>query len=413
MSIELLIDKEFSGRCPPLDLNDEFHLRQSLEEEGCRDPVVYWQQNGKPPKECPIIDGHNRYRICRELGIDYPVAPLQLPSRTHVLCWIISTQLSRRNLSPVQKSQLRFDLHRLKTEVAQTTQTTASGVQPGPSTREDGGNGRKNGPANRVPVGPPAGSVVDQVAKETGVSRSQVKRDVRLGHALEVLDEHAPKLREAALKGRFPKRVIMDAADAPGESLAAIEAEDEVEWGPALSALADSVAADRKRRVQEGKPSGLPSEFDTFFRAAEALVRAKTAIYEACGHSSNPKAVEHEGTIRDLLNQIFDEATAWKKEVEEGSADAQEGYGKCPNCAGVEWTEDDDGAACSRCHHPHGEPAGDVDASRLDTQRRKTTKTAEALQRAFDDLQFMRAKEVYDDATKGCKRLLSIAKGWK
>jgi len=88
-------------------------------------------------------------------------------------------------------------------------------------------------------------------------------------------------------------------------------------------------------------------------------------------------------------------------------------YGKCPNCAGTKWSEDEDGVACAKCHHPHGEPAGDVDEDRVNTQRQKTVKTAEALLRAFDDLQHIAAKPAHKEAVAGCKRLLDIAKAWK
>jgi len=88
-------------------------------------------------------------------------------------------------------------------------------------------------------------------------------------------------------------------------------------------------------------------------------------------------------------------------------------YGKCPNCAGTSWDEDEDGVSCSKCHHPHGEPAGDVDKDRLTVQRSKTVKTAEALMRAFDDLQTMKAKECHGDTIETCKGLVKTAKGWK
>jgi hypothetical protein len=86
--------------------------------------------------------------------------------------------------------------------------------------------------------------------------------------------------------------------------------------------------------------------------------------------------------------------------------------GKCPSCAGTKWTEDDSGVVCAKCHHPHGEPAGDVDDDRLKTQRQKTVKTVEALMRAFDDLQTMKAHPRHDEAINNCKLLLKLAKGW-
>ena len=88
-------------------------------------------------------------------------------------------------------------------------------------------------------------------------------------------------------------------------------------------------------------------------------------------------------------------------------------YGKCPNCAGKKWTEGEEGVSCARCNHPHGEPTGGTDEDRIATQRSKTIKTAEALLRAFDDLQQLKPTFNYNDAIAGCKALLAIAKAWK
>ncbi len=93
--------------------------------------------------------------------------------------------------------------------------------------------------------------------------------------------------------------------------------------------------------------------------------------------------------------------------------DKNAAYGKCPNCAGTKWAEDQDGFSCVKCHHPHGEPAGDVDEDRIKTQRQKTVKTVEALLRAFDDLQTMRARPEHSEAIQTCKGLLKTAKNWK
>ena len=86
--------------------------------------------------------------------------------------------------------------------------------------------------------------------------------------------------------------------------------------------------------------------------------------------------------------------------------------GKCPVCAGTRWTEDEDGVSCAKCHHPWGEPAGDPDEDRITTQKAKARKTTEALMRAIDDLQCMKARPLHDEAIKGCKRLLTIIKQW-
>ena len=87
--------------------------------------------------------------------------------------------------------------------------------------------------------------------------------------------------------------------------------------------------------------------------------------------------------------------------------------GKCPNCAGTKWDEDDEGLACSKCHQPHGEPAGDVDGDRVATQAAKTRKTAEALMRAFDDLNDMCPRAEHPEAIRLCKAALKLGKEWK
>ena len=101
------------------------------------------------------------------------------------------------------------------------------------------------------------------------------------------------------------------------------------------------------------------------------------------------------------------------EEMREPDKSESPDYGKCPNCAGTKWTEDDDGVSCSKCHHPHGEPAGDVDEDRIKIQRSKTAKTVDALMRAFDDLNTMLPRPIHDEAIAGCKVLLKLAKGWK
>lgn len=103
----------------------------------------------------------------------------------------------------------------------------------------------------------------------------------------------------------------------------------------------------------------------------------------------------------------------------QGSGDAgecpKEDYGKCPNCAGTKWTEDIEfGVVCSRCSHPHGEPAGEVDDQRKTDARSKTIKTAEALMRAFDDLNLLASHpKEHANAIATCKILLKTARDWR
>lgn len=86
---------------------------------------------------------------------------------------------------------------------------------------------------------------------------------------------------------------------------------------------------------------------------------------------------------------------------------------KCPNCASTKWRTDDIGTFCVKCQQPWGEPSGGPDEERVNTQRQKTCKTAEALRRAFDDLNHLKPKKGHTDAVKQCKALLVTARQWK
>lgn len=59
--MQLKIDPEFQSLIPPLSPDEYKQLEANIIEDGCMDPLVYW--NGT------LIDGHNRYRICQAPGM--------------------------------------------------------------------------------------------------------------------------------------------------------------------------------------------------------------------------------------------------------------------------------------------------------------------------------------------------------
>ena len=96
---EIIIDEEFKFLLPELDHETFRLLEENILEFGCRDPLVLW--NGI------LIDGYNRYRICSHHGIPFSTVDMEFESREAVLIWIISNQISRRNLTPIQLSHFR------------------------------------------------------------------------------------------------------------------------------------------------------------------------------------------------------------------------------------------------------------------------------------------------------------------
>lgn len=90
------VDPEFRARIPALRPEEREQLRDNLLRDGCRDPLVEWEEKGL------LLDGHNRFEICRELRIPYEVVGVSLRDRAEALDWIDTNQLGRRNLTPEQ-----------------------------------------------------------------------------------------------------------------------------------------------------------------------------------------------------------------------------------------------------------------------------------------------------------------------
>ena len=99
---EIIIDPEFRDLLPSLSAEERAELAESLATEGCRDPLIVWNDRDKPI----LLDGHNRYAICTEKNIRFSIRRLPLPDRAAAALWILRNQLARRNLTPYARAQI-------------------------------------------------------------------------------------------------------------------------------------------------------------------------------------------------------------------------------------------------------------------------------------------------------------------
>lgn len=103
---EIKIDPEFAKLLPPLTGVERELLERNLVDAGeCRDSIVVWQEEGF------VLDGHNRFEICTEHDLPYPVSHVSLPDREAAETWIMANQLGKRNLTPEKSSYLRGKLY--------------------------------------------------------------------------------------------------------------------------------------------------------------------------------------------------------------------------------------------------------------------------------------------------------------
>lgn len=104
--------KAKSDALPTLKINEELKSfldilsveeRKGLEADlirdgGARDPIVVWKETGE------IVDGHNRYEICKLNGLNFSTIEKSFADIDAVKHWMLETQLHRRNLNPLRQT---------------------------------------------------------------------------------------------------------------------------------------------------------------------------------------------------------------------------------------------------------------------------------------------------------------------
>ena len=117
--MELIVEQEFKELIPPLSSDEYSGLEKSLLVEGCRDALVTW--NGV------IIDGHNRYEICKEHGLEFRTIEKDFTDKDAAKVWIIENQFSRRNLPLYVRGELMLKLKPLIAAKAKANLTLSPG----------------------------------------------------------------------------------------------------------------------------------------------------------------------------------------------------------------------------------------------------------------------------------------------
>ncbi len=200
-----VVSHEFKQLITPLSSEEKTMLRLSLLNEGCREPLIVWK---KSDKERILIDGHNRYAICKEFNIPFNIKELKFRNKDEVKDWMIDNQLGRRNLSPDQMSYFRgLKYERLKQNKGGYERVLSKGLS-GPLTAEI-------------------------LATEFNISEKTIKRDSQYARGIELIGRLNPEIKLFILTGEakvkksdmqligsvntFPKRKLKNLADLHNE----------------------------------------------------------------------------------------------------------------------------------------------------------------------------------------------------
>ena len=169
---ELTVDPEFRDLIPPLNEEELKLLEASIVADGCESPLIVW--NGV------IVDGHNRYAICRKHEIPFAIQEKNFSSRDDAMLWMLRNQLGRRNLNDYQRGEMVLVLKRQLASVAEMKMRAGIRSTDNPETNlSQGAEERKT---------------LSQLAKLAGVSGTQMKKIDKLANSAD--EETKTKLRK-------------------------------------------------------------------------------------------------------------------------------------------------------------------------------------------------------------------------
>lgn len=94
----MLINEELKKLLPPLTPDEYKTLEESIVCDGCREPLVVWNDT--------LVDGHNRYEICTKHNILFDIKEIESDNIEDIKIWIIDNQKGRRNLTDGWKYEL-------------------------------------------------------------------------------------------------------------------------------------------------------------------------------------------------------------------------------------------------------------------------------------------------------------------
>ena len=239
----------------PLTIDEYTALERSLLAEGCRDALVLWGD--------VLIDGHNRYAICRQHGIDFKtVQNDSFATIDDVMLWMIDNHLARRSVSDYQRGVLAL---RKKDIVAARVAQRAAEPQIAPQDAYD------------PPESPPWNTRED-IAKAARVSSNTISQIERIQKAA------TPQLVEAVRSGTISINAAANVASLPESVQIAAVAGGRKELQQAARQVREQKAGAKPPKEKPEDPEAdLRAQVAALREKVDALTAENTALREQLG----------------------------------------------------------------------------------------------------------------------------------
>jgi len=263
MSIK--ISEELKGLITPLTQEEYQQLEENIIAQGCREPLTVWE---KSKNEFLLVDGHNRYKICKDHDLTFHIHILQFEDMEEAKEWMINNQLGRRNLTSDQLSYYR-GLKYLKTK-------------------------RKKGGYQNVVSNPQnGGSTSEKLAKEFNVSKNTVERDAQFAKGIEVIALSNPELKNQILLGqtKVKKSDVQILSEAERPTVLKIKNEAD------LYNKANNIRKSKETR----KLAEQYAEQEEKIREAQEVLKSKEALFST--HEERVKQIK--GKILSAMNRAI------------------------------------------------------------------------------------------------------------
>ncbi|WP_140720019.1 MULTISPECIES: plasmid replication/partition related protein [Gammaproteobacteria] len=193
--MDIVVNEELKAYIDPLTAEEHDALERSLLAEGCRDALVLWGN--------VLVDGHNRYGICRKHGIPFnTVQNPRFQSIDDVHLWMIEQHLGRRSVSDFQRGVLALR----KREILAKRQREAREAELAATRAAQQAQAQAEAEAEAAAAGPAPAEDLPPWDDAPPVSRAELAREARLSNNQVVMIERihtqaAPEVIEAVKAG--------------------------------------------------------------------------------------------------------------------------------------------------------------------------------------------------------------------
>jgi transcriptional regulator with XRE-family HTH domain len=242
----IIIHDQLRAFVDPLTEIEREALERSLLAEGCRDALVLWRD--------VLIDGHNRYEICRRNGIPFrTVHNNSFETIEDVMLWMIDNHLARRSVSDFQRGLLALK----KKEIVTARMAQKMAEEP-PVPNPDDMDARP----------PPPWNTREEVAKAARVSSNTISQIERIQKAA------TPQLVEAVRSGTISINAAANVASLPESEQIAAVAGGRKELQQAARQVREQKAAGKPKKLG---PDGEPIDEKAALKAEIAALKDRMA----------------------------------------------------------------------------------------------------------------------------------------